>query len=146
MMGIKIPFMPYEITFGDDKEWPVFEFSSPSEHYVEPSAQLDCGRTQVRTIDEIKLGQIYKKRSIQYPKAITYIYILKIDTRQHKMHVVKINNKRVEYEYFADCGVIPYESGLWNTANWLGKLSLFEKIRYRAIRKAIRNNEGKTKE
>ena len=78
----------------------------------------DFGDKQVKQVSEIECGKKYIEHYRCGSSIITLIQ-RKGDT---KWMEIRTDSGYITDYSLADCGVIPYESGAWNAANWLEKL------------------------
>lgn len=89
------------------------------------------GDRQVKQVSEIEMGRIYRKHN-----ANSTTELLIPIRKSHEEGWIKakrifdqgsVTDKDIEIAYvgdmpLSDCGVIPYENGMWNRTNWLEKI------------------------
>lgn len=91
----------------------------------------DFGNKQVKQVSELEMGKKYRK----YNANLTTEILIPI-RRSYRDGWIKakrifdyepVTDKDIEIASIgdmslSDCGVIPYENGVWNRTNWLEKL------------------------
>lgn len=91
----------------------------------------DFGDKQVKQVSELEMGKIYRKYNAD--SATEFLIPIRKSYKDGWIKAKRISehgpvtDKDIEIASvgdmsLSDCGVIPYENGMWNRTNWLKKL------------------------